>query len=166
MKFQRQSKILELIEKEQIDTQEDLSRRLKEWGFSTTQATISRDIKELRLVKVMTPDGTYKYASAASENEAGMMGRIRNIFKESVVAINSAQNIVVIKTLPGLGSAAGYAVDALRPAGYCRLHRRRRYGVCRHVLYGKSGDVPGGSAFASQLTGLKEGGFYALSAPY
>lgn len=70
MKFQRQSKILELIEKEQIDTQEDLSRRLKEWGFSTTQATISRDIKELRLVKVMTPDGTYKYASAASENEA------------------------------------------------------------------------------------------------
>ena len=104
MKFQRQSKILELIEKEQIDTQEDLSRRLKEWGFSTTQATISRDIKELRLVKVMTPDGTYKYASAASENEAGMMGRIRNIFKESVVAI---------KTLPGLGSAAGFAVDAL-----------------------------------------------------
>ena len=114
MKFQRQSKILVLIEKEQIDTQEDLSRRLKEWGFSTTQATISRDIKELRLVKVMTPDGTYKYASAASENEAGMMGRIRNIFKESVVAINSAQNSVVIKTLPGLDSAAGYAVDALR----------------------------------------------------
>ncbi len=113
MKFQRQSKILELVEKEQIDTQEDLSRRLRDYGFSTTQATISRDIKELRLVKVMTPDGTYKYASAASENEAGMIGRIRNIFKECVVSINSAQNIVVIKTLPGLGSAAGYAVDAL-----------------------------------------------------
>ena len=113
MKFQRQSKILELIEKEQIDTQEDLSRRLKEWGFSTTQATISRDIKELRLVKVMTPDGTYKYASAASENEAGMMGRIRNIFKESVVAINSAQNIVVLKTMPGLASAACSAIDGM-----------------------------------------------------
>lgn len=116
MKFQRQSKILELIEKENIETQEDLSKRLRDWGFATTQATISRDIKELRLVKVMTPGGTYKYAPASSENEAGMMGRVRNIFKESVVSINSAQNMVVIKTLPGLGSAAGYAVDALHHA--------------------------------------------------
>ncbi len=113
MKFQRQSKILELIEKEKIDTQEELSRRLKEWGFATTQATISRDIKELRLVKVMTPDGTYKYTAATTENEVSMMGRIRNIFKECVVGINSAQNLVVIKTLPGLGSAAGYAIDAI-----------------------------------------------------
>ena len=113
MKFQRQSKILELIEKEKIDTQEELSRRLKDWGFSTTQATISRDIKELRLVKVMTPDGTYKYTAASTENEVSMMGRIRNIFKECVVNINCAENLVVIKTLPGLGSAAGYAVDAI-----------------------------------------------------
>lgn len=113
MKFQRQSKILELIEKEKIDTQEELSRRLKEWGFTTTQATISRDIKELRLVKVMTPDGTYKYTAATTENEVSMMGRIRNIFKECVVSISSAQNLVVIKTLPGLGSAAGYAIDAI-----------------------------------------------------
>ena len=113
MKFQRQSKILEQIEKEKIDTQEELSRRLKEWGFTTTQATISRDIKELRLVKVMTPDGTYKYTAATTENEVSMMGRIRNIFKECVVSISSAQNLVVIKTLPGLGSAAGYAIDAI-----------------------------------------------------
>ena len=113
MKFQRQSKILELIEKEKIDTQEELSRRLKEWGFTTTQATISRDIKELRLVKVMTPDGTYKYTAASTENEVSMMGRIRNIFKACVVSIASAQNLVVIKTLPGLGSAAGYAIDAI-----------------------------------------------------
>ena len=114
MKFQRQSKILELIEREKVDTQEELSNRLRELGFPTTQATISRDIKELRLIKVMTPDGTYKYASAARENEAGIIGRIRNIFKEAVVSIDSAQNIVVIKTLPGLGSAAGSAVDAMR----------------------------------------------------
>ena len=114
MKFQRQSKILELIEREKIDTQEDLSSRLKALGYTATQATVSRDIKELRLIKVMTPDGTYKYASAARENEAGIIGRIRNIFKESVVSIDSAQNIVVIKTLPGLGSAAGSAVDAMR----------------------------------------------------
>ena len=113
MKTQRQAKILEIIASTDIETQEQLLEALQSAGFRSTQATISRDIKELRLVKVMTPDGTYKYASAASENEAGMIGRIRNIFKECVVSINSAQNIVVIKTLPGLGSAAGYAVDAL-----------------------------------------------------
>ena len=61
----------------------------------------------------MTPDGTYKYTAATTENEVSMMGRIRNIFKECVVGINSAQNLVVIKTLPGLGSAAGYAIDAI-----------------------------------------------------
>jgi len=114
VKFQRQSKILELVEKESLETQEELSRRLKENGFETTQATISRDIKELRLVKVLTADGRYKYALATSDVDAGMMNRVRSIFRESVTGIDSAMNIVVIKTLPGLGSAAGYAMDALR----------------------------------------------------
>ncbi len=116
MKFQRQSKILELIEREPLETQEELSTRLREHGFETTQATVSRDIKELRLIKVLTADGTYKYATAASELDPGMMTRVRNIFKESVTSIDCAQNIVVIKTLPGLGSAAGYAVDAMKSA--------------------------------------------------
>ena len=114
MKFQRQTKILELIEKEPLETQEELSARLREAGFDTTQATVSRDIKELRLIKVMTADGTYRYATAAAEQEGGMQTRVRRIFRESVTSVAVAQNIVVIKTLPGLASAAGYAIDAMR----------------------------------------------------
>ncbi len=117
MKFQRQSKILELIENEPLETQEELSAKLREHGFETTQATVSRDIKELRLIKVLTSDGSYKYATAASESDPGMMTRVRNIFKESVISIDSAGNMVVIKTLPGLASAAGYAVDAMKNSG-------------------------------------------------
>ena len=116
MKFQRQSKILELIEQEPLETQEELSAKLREHGFETTQATVSRDIKELRLIKVLTANGTYKYATATSEMDPGMMTRVRNIFRESVTSIDSAENMVVIKTLPGLGSAAGYAVDAMKIA--------------------------------------------------
>ncbi|MCI6908907.1 MAG: arginine repressor [Eubacteriales bacterium] len=114
MKFQRQTKILELIEKEPLETQEELSARLREAGFDTTQATVSRDIKELRLIKVMTADGTYRYATAAAEQEGGMQTRVRRIFRESVTSVAVAQNMVVIKTLPGLASAAGYAIDAMR----------------------------------------------------
>ena len=114
MKFQRQTKILELIEKEPLETQEELSARLREAGFDTTQATVSRDIKELRLIKVMTADGTYRYATAAAEQEGGMQTRVRRIFRESVPSVAVAQNMVVIKTLPGLASAAGYAIDAMR----------------------------------------------------
>ena len=114
MKFQRQTKILELIEKETLETQEELSARLREAGFDTTQATVSRDIKELRLIKVMTADGTYRYATAAAEQEGGMQTRVRRIFRESVTSVAVAQNMVVIKTLPGLASAAGYAIDAMR----------------------------------------------------
>ncbi len=114
MKFQRQTKILELIEKEPLETQEELSARLREAGFDTTQATVSRDIKELRLIKVMTADGSYRYATAASEQEGGMQIRVRGIFRASVTSVAVAQNIVVIKTLPGLANAAGYAIDAMR----------------------------------------------------
>lgn len=114
MKFQRQTKILELIEKEPLETQEELSNKLRESGFDTTQATVSRDIKELRLIKVMTADGTYRYATASSEQESGMQTRVRKIFRESVTSVAVAQNMVVIKTLPGLANAAGYAIDAMR----------------------------------------------------
>ena len=105
---------MELIEKEPLETQEELSARLREAGFDTTQATVSRDIKELRLIKVMTADGSYRYATAASEQEGGMQIRVRRIFRESVTSVAVAQNIVVIKTLPGLANAAGYAIDAMR----------------------------------------------------
>lgn len=115
MKFQRQAKILDLIDKHEIETQEELSEQLRNMGYNTTQATVSRDIKELRLIKILSAEtGKYKYAVASSEVESSFTTRLRNIFKECVTDINIAQNIVVIKTLPGLGQAAAMAIDAMR----------------------------------------------------
>lgn len=115
MKFQRQAKILDLIEKQEIETQEELSEQLRLIGYTTTQATVSRDIKELRLIKILSAQtGKYKYAVASTEMESSFSTRLRNIFKECVTDINIAQNIVVIKTLPGLGQAAAMAIDAMR----------------------------------------------------
>lgn len=111
MKFQRQAKILQLIEKYDIVTQEELSAKLQESGYTTTQATVSRDIKDLRLIKVLTANGTYKYAVSSDNQNASFAARLRNIFKECVTQIDFAQNIVVIKTLPGLAHAAGSAID-------------------------------------------------------
>lgn len=114
MKFQRQAKILDLIENHEIETQEDLSDKLREMGYDTTQATVSRDIKELRLIKMLSSSGKYKYATSAKEAENSFTTRLRNIFRECVTSIDFAQNMVVIKTLPGLGSAAAMAIDSMR----------------------------------------------------
>ncbi|MCX7615357.1 MAG: arginine repressor [Clostridiales bacterium] len=113
MKFQRQAKVLELIEKYDIETQEDLSMRLQAIGYNTTQATISRDIKDLRLVKVLTASGKYKYAPSPDSRDSSFASRLRNIFKECVTSIDYAQNIIVIKTLPGLAMAAAAAIDGM-----------------------------------------------------
>lgn len=114
MKFQRQAKILELIEQYEIETQEELSVRLCDLGYDTTQATVSRDIKELRLIKVLSPNGKYRYATSTREAESSFVTRLQNIFRECVTSVDCAQNIVVIKTLPALGSAAAMAIDAMR----------------------------------------------------
>ena len=115
MKFQRQARILDLIEKQEIETQEDLTEQLRTLGYNTTQATISRDIKELRLIKILSArTGKYKYAAASTEVENSFTTRLRNIFRECVTSIDAAQNMVVIKTLPGLGQAAAMAIDAMR----------------------------------------------------
>ncbi len=115
MKFQRQARILDLIEKQEIDTQEELSEQLRLLGYATTQATVSRDIKELRLIKILSAEtGKYKYAAASTEVENSFSTRLRNIFRECVTDIDAAQNMVVIKTLPGLGQAAAMAIDAMR----------------------------------------------------
>lgn len=114
MKFQRQAKILELIEQYEIETQEELSVRLCDLGYDTTQATVSRDIKELRLIKVLSPNGKYRYATSTQEAESSFVTRLQNIFRECVTSVDCAQNIVVIKTLPALGSAAAMAIDAMR----------------------------------------------------
>ena len=114
MKTRRHAKILEIINNTAVETQEDLQELLRQAGFAVTQATVSRDIKELRLVKVMTTDGSYRYAVSTADVEASRLTRVRKIFRESVTSIAVAQNMVVIKTLPGLASAAAYAIDAMR----------------------------------------------------
>ena len=115
MKFQRQAKILDLIDRFEIETQEDLTAHLRALGYNTTQATISRDIKELRLIKTLSSEtGKYKYTSSNAGVAYSFTTRLRNIFRECVTDIDAAQNMVVIKTLPGLGQAAAMAIDAMR----------------------------------------------------
>lgn len=116
MKFLRHLKILELVEKNIIETQEELSDRLRANGFEVTQATVSRDIKELRLVKILTQDGHYRYAASTKEADSNLSSKFRIIFKESVTSVDYANNIVCIKTLPGMGQAAASGVDSMSPS--------------------------------------------------
>ena len=113
MKTQRQTKILEIIAAKNIETQEQLLEELKNAGFKSTQATISRDIKELRIVKDLTAMGTYRYTNGAKETAGAFSAKLNSIFRESVISYDFAQNIVVIKTLPSLAPAAGRAIDAM-----------------------------------------------------
>ena len=113
MKSQRQAKIMEIISTTNVETQEQLLQELQEAGFTSTQATISRDIKELRIVKELTSLGTYRYTTSSREMPGTFSSRLNTIFRECVTGFDYAQNIVVIHTLPGLASAAGSAVDAM-----------------------------------------------------
>ena len=113
MKSQRQAKILEIISTTNVETQEQLLQLLQDAGFSSTQATISRDIKELRIVKELTSLGTYRYTTSSREMPETFSSRLNTIFRECVTGFDYAQNIVVIHTLPGLAGAAASAVDAM-----------------------------------------------------
>jgi transcriptional regulator of arginine metabolism len=113
MKYSRHAKILEIIEKNVIETQEEIAEKLKELGMEITQATISRDIKELRLIKVMTEDNRYRYAPF-SKNENIISNKLMNIFAEAYVSSDYANNIVVVKTLSGMAQAAAAAIDSLK----------------------------------------------------
>ena len=118
MKNQRQKKILELIEKYDIETQGELTQLLENNGFAATQATVSRDIKELRLVKVSTngnSDVKYKYATNTLSNEIDtrLGNRFKNILSETVVSVKYAMNIVVLKTYAGMAQGAAAVIDAL-----------------------------------------------------
>ena len=117
MKRARQAEILNVIRMMDVETQEQLLAELKLRGFTTTQATISRDIKQLRLVKELAPSGSYRYVAAARQEGKSSAGRLRNIFKEGVVSVEAAQNLVVVKTMPGLASAACSALDGMEIAG-------------------------------------------------
>lgn len=107
MKNDRQNQLLQIISEEIIETQEQLLERLQAKGIKSTQATISRDIKELHLIKEPAGQGKYRYAVSAHRTKLNFADKLRTIFRESVLTVDNAQNIVVIKTLPGLANAAG-----------------------------------------------------------
>ncbi len=111
MKNDRQAMILEIITHENIETQEQLLARLQERGISSTQATMSRDIKQMHLVKEPVGQGSYRYAVSGSRTRLNAAEKLRNILRESIVGVDYAQNIVVIKTMPGLANGACSALD-------------------------------------------------------
>ena len=112
MKNSRHNRILEIINEYNVETQDDLINRLRESGFDVTQATISRDIKQLQLVKIATDNGGYKYGLARGADVTSN-AKFKNILCETVVSVQNAENIVVIKTYAGMANAAAAAFDAL-----------------------------------------------------
>ncbi|MGI6049898.1 MAG: arginine repressor [Acetivibrionales bacterium] len=112
MKYNRHAKILEIIDRYEIETQDELAEKLREMGMDVTQATISRDIKELRLIKVLSSSGKYKYSPMNSDSSV-MNDRLLIIIKEAFVSCDYANNLLVIKTLPGMAQAVAHTIDAL-----------------------------------------------------
>ena len=112
MRISRQNKILELIEQYEIETQDKLASLLREYGFDVTQATVSRDIKELQLVKTLTSSGKYKYAVSVSD-DGPIPSRLIDIYRSTVRSINKSGNIVLLKCLSGCANAAGEALDSM-----------------------------------------------------
>lgn len=112
MKTTRHNKILELINKYTITTQEELIEYLRADGYDVTQSTVSRDIKQLRLTKILLSDGKYRYQASPS-SEKGAKNNFRTIFSSSVISVDSAMNIVVIKTFSGMAQAACAALDMM-----------------------------------------------------
>lgn len=113
MKGTRQSEILRIIGEVEVETQEQLLEELSKRGIRATQATISRDIKQLHLIKELTGHGTYKYVVSDRKTSMNYAERLRTIFRECVTSYDVAQNIVVINTMPGLASAAAAALDGM-----------------------------------------------------
>lgn len=110
-KAQRQEKILELISTRNISTQTDLTNLLIAEGYDVTQATTSRDLQELRIMKVLLNDGTYKY-TAARENESDISNKLRKVLGECLLNADYAVNIVVLKTMTGAAQAVAYALES------------------------------------------------------
>ena len=112
MKTKRQTKMLELIKKHNIETQEELSDYLQKEGYQVTQATVSRDIRELKLTKVAMSNGRQKYAALTEANE-DLSEKYTRVFRDAFVAMDMAQNILVIKTVSGMAMAVAAAIDAM-----------------------------------------------------
>ena len=113
MKASRQIAILEIINAKAVETQEDLADELREHGLQVTQATVSRDIKELRLVKVLCPNGSYRYATA-DKNDSGLNERLIRMFSDTVLSVNAAYNQIVLKTISASANIAAEAIDSLQ----------------------------------------------------
>ena len=113
MKSKRQEEILRIIEEVDVETQDQLLEQLRLRGVTSTQATLSPDIMQLHLIKELTGYGTYKYVVSERKTSLNFAGRLRTIFKEGVTSFDMAQNIVVVKTMPGLASAACAGVDGM-----------------------------------------------------
>lgn len=114
MKVLRHAKIKELIEHGEIETQEELAEALRKDGIEVTQATVSRDIKELRLIKVPAGDGRYRYAFPIEQSIVFSQSRMERMFRDSVIGMDYSQNIIVIKTLPGTANAVASTIDSAR----------------------------------------------------
>ena len=112
MKGKRQEKILELINMYDIETQDELTKRLQEAGFSSTQGTISRDIRELKLTKVAGPHGRHKYAPVLAD-DLHVSTKYKRVLSEAIIHMEAADNILVIKTVPGMAMASAAAIDSI-----------------------------------------------------
>jgi len=113
MKAKRQALIREIVEAQAIQTQEELADALREHGMVVTQATVSRDIREMHLLKVLADDGSYRYATM-EKGDTGVSDRLIRMLSDSVVEMDSANNLIVIRTLPGSAHVAAEAVDNLK----------------------------------------------------
>lgn len=112
MKIERQSKINEIVQSYSVETQDELAERLKDAGFDVTQATISRDIRELKLTKISIDDGRQKYA-VMTGNDQQLAEKFTRVFSDAVINIDYAQNMVMIKTIQGMAMAVAASVDAM-----------------------------------------------------
>lgn len=112
MKSERQNRILELVAKYEIETQEEMIERLRKEGYAVTQATVSRDLKELKLSKALTARGTYRYCVGTGRTPAGSV-RLNNAMVDSILSVNYSMNNVVVKTYPGMAQAVASAIDSL-----------------------------------------------------
>ena len=113
MKTNRQSKIIEIIQKNEVETQDELSALLEKDGFRVTQATVSRDIRELKLTKIPTAGGRQKYAVITDAPE-NLYKKYERVLREGFLSMDMAQNILVIKTVSGMASAVCAAIDAMK----------------------------------------------------
>ena len=169
MKNDRQNTILEIIAAENIETQEQLLDRLAQRGIRSTQATISRDIKQMHLIKEPVGQGVYRYAVSVNRARLNVADKLRTIFKESITSVDSAQNMVVIKTLSGLAGGACEALDHMDIAGLVGSLAGDEHGLPgdegyrrgRALLSGDPGDAvtpEGGKAYAGAAAHRESGG--------